>query len=61
MCSIEKKQMNEIKIGCSKETLPYSSKWMAFYWEFNGEVIVRLDEIKNGLMIVDFGWYDGKM
>ena len=29
-----------------------------FYWKFNGKVIVQSDEIKNGLLIVDFGWQD---
>ena len=33
-------------------------KGQQFYWKFNGKVIVSSDEIKNSLLIVDFGWYD---
>lgn len=29
-----------------------------FYWKFNGKIIVNSDQIKNSLLIVDFGWYD---
>ncbi|WP_378174094.1 hypothetical protein [Aquimarina sp. SS2-1] len=29
-----------------------------FYWKFDGKVMVYSDQIKNGLLIVDFGWYD---
>lgn len=29
-----------------------------FYWKFNGKIIVNSNEIKNSLLIVDFGWYD---
>ena len=29
-----------------------------FYWKFSEKVLVTCDEIKNSLLIVDFGWYD---
>ncbi len=29
-----------------------------FYWKFNEKVIVNSDEFKNGILIIDFGWYD---
>lgn len=29
-----------------------------FYWKFNKKILVTCNEIKNSLLIVDFGWYD---
>ncbi|WP_417887961.1 hypothetical protein [Zunongwangia sp.] len=29
-----------------------------FYWKFNENIFVISDEAKNGLLVVDFGWYD---
>jgi len=29
-----------------------------FYWRFNEKVFVICEKYKNGILIVDFGWYD---
>lgn len=29
-----------------------------FYWKFNEKIIITSDEIKNALLILDFGYFD---
>lgn len=45
--AISKKGMRNIVVDRQK-----------FYWKFNGKIIINSDQIKNSLLIVDFGWYD---
>ena len=45
--AISKKGLRKITVNGQK-----------FYWKFNEKIIVRSDEFKNSLLIIDFGWYD---